>query len=115
VPGISIHVVDVSRGLVAAGMLVEVRGGEPPREVATGRVGANGLVDCPALAGVQLRGRYEAVFHIAAYYRDSGIPLPAIPFLDTVTYAFGIDRPEQHYHLPMKFTPWGYSCFRGGA
>jgi 5-hydroxyisourate hydrolase len=30
-------------------------------------------------------------------------------------FRFGIDDPESHYHLPMKVTPWGYSCFRGGA
>ena len=28
---------------------------------------------------------------------------------------FGLADPEAHYHLPMKCTPWGYSCFRGGA
>ena len=27
----------------------------------------------------------------------------------------GIADPEQHYHLPFKLTPWGFSCFRGGA
>jgi 5-hydroxyisourate hydrolase len=32
-----------------------------------------------------------------------------------VAYQFGIDDPQQHYHLPFKCTPWGYSCFRGGA
>ena len=41
--------------------------------------------------------------------------LPAVPFLDVVTYAFGIADPAQHYHLPFKLTPWGYSLFRGGA
>ena len=25
-----------------------------------------------------------------------------------------IADPRQHYHLPFKCTPWGYSCFRGG-
>jgi len=39
----------------------------------------------------------------------------AVPFLDVVSYRFGIAEPEAHYHLPMKCTPWGYSCFRGGA
>jgi 5-hydroxyisourate hydrolase len=43
------------------------------------------------------------------------VPLPPTPFLDVVTYRFGISDPEQHYHLPFKCTPWGYSCFRGGA
>ena len=41
--------------------------------------------------------------------------LPEVPFLDVVTYRFGIADPAQHYHLPFKCTPWGYSCFRGGA
>jgi 5-hydroxyisourate hydrolase len=43
------------------------------------------------------------------------VALPAVPFLDVVTYRFGISDPAQHYHLPFKCTPWGYSCFRGGA
>jgi 5-hydroxyisourate hydrolase len=55
------------------------------------------------------------VFHVADYYRKAGIPLPAHPFLDVVRYDFGVDQTEQHYHLPFKCTPWGYSCFRGGA
>jgi 5-hydroxyisourate hydrolase len=38
-----------------------------------------------------------------------------VPFLDVVTYRFGIADPQAHYHLPFKCTPWGYSCFRGGA
>lgn len=60
-------------------------------------------------------GAYEAVFHLADWYRRQGIGLPAVPFLDVVTYRFGVADPEQHYHLPFKCTPWGYSCFRGGA
>jgi 5-hydroxyisourate hydrolase len=43
------------------------------------------------------------------------VRLPPHPFLHVVSYDFGIDQPEQHYHLPFKCTPWGYSCFRGGA
>jgi len=30
-------------------------------------------------------------------------------------FRFGIDRVEEHFHLPFKFTPWGFSLFRGGA
>ena len=40
---------------------------------------------------------------------------PLVPFLDVVSYRFGIADLDAHYHLPMKCTPWGYSCFRGGA
>jgi 5-hydroxyisourate hydrolase len=55
------------------------------------------------------------VFHVGAYYRSCGIGTGANPFLDIVNFDFGIAVPEQHVHLPFKCTPWGYSCFRGGA
>jgi 5-hydroxyisourate hydrolase len=116
-PGLSIHVVDVSRGVVAAGMQVEVfaLSGDVRRLVARGAISANGSLDESALATVLPAGAYEAVFHVADYYRDAKVALPAVPFLDVVTYRFGIADPQAHYHLPFKCTPWGYSCFRGGA
>jgi 5-hydroxyisourate hydrolase len=114
--GVSIHVVDVSRGVVATWMRVEVYALDPVRKLlASGIVSAKGLMEEPALARRFSPGYYEAVFHVAAYYRAVGSPLPNVPFLDVVTYRFGISDPDQHYHLPMKVTPWGYSCFRGGA
>jgi 5-hydroxyisourate hydrolase len=60
-------------------------------------------------------GFYEARFHVAEYYRTATAAAPTVPFLDVVFYRFGIADPRAHYHLPMKCTPWGYSCFRGGA
>jgi 5-hydroxyisourate hydrolase len=116
-PGLSIHVVDVSRGVVAAGMRVEVHAlaGEVRRLMARGAISANGTLDEDALAATLPAGVYEAVFHVADYYRAADVALPAVPFLDVVTYRFGIADPQAHYHLPFKCTPWGYSCFRGGA
>ena len=115
-PGVSIHVVDVSRGIVAAGMQVELYTLMPQRRlIAAGALAANGQLAEAALNAHMARGEYEAVFHVAAWYRAQGVALPEQPFLDVVTYRFGIDNPEQHYHLPFKCTPWGYSCFRGGA
>lgn len=109
-PGISIHVVDVSRGVVAAGMRVALFRGA--QALADGTTSPKGLLE---ISERVQPGVYEAVFHVAAWYRARQVELPAVPFLDVVTYRFGIDDPEQHYHLPFKCTPWGYSCFRGGA
>ncbi len=116
-PGLSIHVVDVSRGVVAAGMRVEVfaLGGDARQLLARGTISAHGSLDEAALAAVLPAGAYEAVFHVADYYRGAKVALPAVPFLDVVTYRFGIADPQAHYHLPFKCTPWGYSCFSGGA
>lgn len=112
--GISIHVVDVTRARAAAGMRVEVHALEgTPRLVGSGVAGPRGLVDVAAFAERFQPGRYEVRFHVAEYFRAAGQALPARPFLDVVCYRFGIDDPDQHYHLPFKTTPWGYSCFRG--
>jgi 5-hydroxyisourate hydrolase len=117
-PGVSIHVVDVSRGVVAAGMEVKlhaVDAGGKLELIAKGRVGPNGLMNEPQLSQTFAAGGYVASFHLADFYRAQGVALPDVPFLDVVRFHFGISDPAQHYHLPFKCTPWGCSCFRGGA
>jgi len=109
-PGLSIHVMDISRGVIAAGLAIEVRrDGRPLAEGTASGVGTFELTERLSA------GAYQAVFHVADWYREQGVALPKVPFLDVVIFGFGIDDPAQHYHLPFKFTPWGYSCFRGGA
>ena len=117
-PGVSIHVVDVSRGVVAAGMRVNLFRINPDGSrtlVASGPIAASGVLAEPALAQRFEPGTYAACFAVADYYRAVGVVLPAEPFLDVVDYRFGIADANAHYHLPFKCTPWGYSCFRGGA
>ena len=112
-PGISIHVVDVSRGIVAEGMRVELY--RRYTCLVSGHIGANGLLEHAVLKERFSPDNYQAVFHVAEYYRKASVGLPNYPFLNVVRYDFGLDQSEQHYHLPFKCTPWGYSCFRGGA
>jgi 5-hydroxyisourate hydrolase len=114
--GISIHVVDVSRGRVASGMRIAVYALSGSRKlIVDGRTDARGMLADPALDTRFDPGEYEAHFHAAEFYRSLGIELPAVPFLDVVIYRFGIADPDSHYHLPFKLTPWGFSLFRGGA
>ena len=116
-PGVSIHVVDVSRGLVATGMRVELFAAAdgPSKLIASGTITSTGVLTDPALDRRFEPGFYEARFHVADYYRAALGAAPAVPFLDVISYRFGVADPDAHYHLPMKCTPWGYSCFRGGA
>ena len=114
--GISIHVFDVSRGIAATGLRVELRapGGTV---LATGAINAVGVLDHPTVRGEGLTatGTYEALFHVGDWYRTQGLVLPAPAFLEQVPYRFGIADLAQHYHLSLKMTPWGFSLFRGGA
>ncbi|WP_076998176.1 hydroxyisourate hydrolase [Variovorax sp. KK3] len=121
---VSIHVVDVANGVVATGMKVEilrkgeVERGRPERwePMVTGTVGRNGVVDgIEAEAQVFDVGVYEMRLHVGGYYRARGQTLPEPAFMDVQCFRFGVADPSQHYHLPVKLTPWGLSCFRGAA
>jgi 5-hydroxyisourate hydrolase len=112
--GISIHVVDTTRSRAAVGMKVEVFSlGSQRTLIASGVVGPRGIVEEPRLAARRDPGCYEVIFHVADYFRSTGVILPVRPFLDVVPYQFGIADAERHYHLPFKTTPWGFSCFLG--
>ncbi len=117
--GISIHVVDVGGGVPAEGMRVALYRLDAGERVllASGAVDAKGVVALPDDVGAspQRVGLYEAVFEVSDFYRRRGDSLPTPPFVEQATYRFGIAAPSQHYHLPLKVTPWGYSLFRGGA
>jgi 5-hydroxyisourate hydrolase len=114
--GISVHVVDTVRGLPAAGMRVEIWSmGRRPKRLAAGRLSKAGILDHPIAKGdgVQ-RGVYEIRFHAGAFFARLGLDLPDPPFLGIVPFRFGIGEPAQHFHLPLKISPWGFSLYRGG-
>ena len=83
--------------------------------IANGKLAASGALDHPVVSGDGVTaGTYEVVFHVGDYLaRDRRADLdPAVSRSD-VPFRFTVADPEQHYHLPMKFTPWGFSLFRG--
>jgi 5-hydroxyisourate hydrolase len=108
--GISLHVFDVSRGVPADGLRVEVKGPDGAM-LLDARTSPQGTLDCRSPA----TGTYEAIFHIGDWFRARGVKVPAPAFLEVVPFRFGIADTAQHYHLPLKMTPWGFSLFRGGA
>lgn len=115
--GISIHAVDVANGTPAVGLKVRLRRLEPqPTDLAQGVCAGNGqLIDPVADGRGVIRGTYEVQFDVGEYYRRMGVDLPDPSFVDVAVFRFGIDRVAEHFHLPFKFTPWGFSLFRGGA
>lgn len=119
--GLSIHCVDVASGRVAVGLQVTLRrlgaDGQPQAAVLVqGRIGSNGLLTDPELMSEAITpGGYEVSFAVGDYYRAQGSVVPSIAFLEVVPYRFHIADALQHYHLPFKFTAWGFSLFRGGA
>ena len=108
------HVLDTALGRPAAGLTIDlyrVNGGE--EHLATAKTNGDGRLDRPILEGDALRvGVYELRFHAGAYLKAAN-RLPDPPFLDLVPIRFGIAAPDQHYHVPLLLSPYGYSTYRG--
>ena len=68
----------------------------------------------PALKGANFTvGSYEWVFYTGDYFASKGTFVSGTPFLDEVPLRFGIDNPDDHYHVPLLVSPWSYSTYRG--
>jgi len=73
----------------------------------------NGRSDKPLVDGTNFKeGQYELVFFVGDYFKKI-TQLPNPPFLDEVVIRFGISNPNEHYHVPLLFSPWSYSTYRG--
>ncbi len=114
--GISIHAVDIASGRPAGGLGVRLwHVGDDRVLVADGVCSDGGLLQHPVAEGAGVKsGLYEVEFDVGIFYRGQGAILPDPSFLEVALFRFGIDRVSEHFHLPFKFTPWGFSLFRGG-
>jgi len=74
----------------------------------------DGRTDEPLLSSDRIpAGVYELVFAAGAYLRRQGVTLPEPAFLDEVVIRFGVADETGNYHVPLLFSPYGYSTYRG--
>lgn len=113
---LSTHVLDVSRGIAAAGVSIELHllDGGSRRSIVQSTTNADGRTDVPLLNRDRLAtGVYELTFHAGDYYRRSGVALTDPAFLDEIVVRFGIADATANYHVPLLLSPYGYSTYRG--
>ena len=58
-------------------------------------------------------GTYIFTFFAADYFASRGTFFSGTPFLDEIPIRFGIDNPDDHYHVPLLVSPWSFSTYRG--
>lgn len=55
------------------------------------------------------RATYRVTFDTEAYFETTGAPC----FYPEVAVVFRIEEPDEHYHIPLLISPFGYSTYRG--
>jgi len=99
--GITTHVLDTAKGRPAANVRVTlVRDDQTIFDGATDNDGRAHL-----LADRAEPGTYRLTFHIGAYNPDG--------FFPEATIVFRVENAEQHYHVPLLLSPFGYATYRG--
>ncbi len=116
------HVLDVSRGVPAAGVAVRLSrpDGADVGLVLSTTTNADGRTDGPLLAGDELvPGRYELAFAVGDHFASTASTAstaagpPEARYLDVVPIHFGVAADVAHLHVALLVTPWSYTTYRG--
>jgi len=110
------HILDTASGRPANGVEIVLYTALPDgrRQIAKALTNDDGRVDGAIAQGAAFaEGVYELEFHMGDYFDRQGLSLPEPKFLDVVVLRFGIAAADQHYHVPLLVSPFGYSTYRG--
>ncbi len=109
---ITTHVLDVSVGRPAEGVraTLERQEGSGWQAIGSGVTNADGRIRDLLPAGSPLgAGTYRLSFDTRAYFEKQKVAgfYPSVPII------FEVRQPQEHYHVPLLLSPFGYSTYRG--
>jgi 5-hydroxyisourate hydrolase len=106
---LSTHVLDTSLGTPARGIRVTLERAADGASLGTGVTDADGrIAELPALRGPLVAGEYRLRFAVAEYFATTGRDT----FYSEIVVAFRVAA-DQHYHVPLLLSPFGYATYRG--
>jgi 5-hydroxyisourate hydrolase len=108
---ITTHVLDIARGGPAVGVTVilELRQASEWTPVGRGETDEKGRVTT-LTPGPIAPGAYRLTFDVGAYQREMGLN---VTFFPEVRITFNVKDTDEHYHVPLLLSPFGYSTYRG--
>ena len=107
---ITTHVLDTALGKPAAHMSakLEYHQGEAWRAVGQGNTDADGRIR-DWMTEPLLQGTYRITFQTGSYFESQKRPT----FYPMAVIVFHVVDPQQHYHVPLLLSGYGYSTYRG--
>ncbi|NBD09315.1 MULTISPECIES: hydroxyisourate hydrolase [Corallococcus] len=109
---LSTHVLDTSTGRPAEGLslVLEAKAGESFQERSRGVTNADGRVKDLSGANTKLEpGVYRLTFDTGAWFQARG----QRGFYPYVQVVFEVTATDEHYHVPLLLSPFGFSTYRG--
>lgn len=110
---ITTHVLDTARGRPAVGVQVvleQIDAREQWQIVGRGATDADGRLQTLMAASIApLPGIYRLVFDTRAYFDAQEIRA----FYPQVIVTFEVAESDEHYHVPLLLSPFGYATYRG--
>ena len=109
---LSVHVLNLENGLPSPGVNVtlEQHVGQNWQMLSQGVTNEQGRISELFPAQQTLKaGEYRVVFKTGEYFKKAGREtfFPEIPVI------FEVKNADQHYHIPLLLSPYGFSTFRG--
>jgi 5-hydroxyisourate hydrolase len=110
---ITTHVLDTSLGRPAAGVPVVLERSEGESgwsALGHGDTDADGRLRTLLAAGAKLSaGRYRLVFDTRTYFESRNVR----SFYPSVLVTFDVTAGDEHVHVPLLLSPYGYTTYRG--
>ena len=109
---LSTHILDTSLGTPAKGvnLNLSVFIDKSWQIIAQGKTNSDGRVEKLLEDGQSLEiGRYRMKFETSDYFTGQNKSV-FYPYVDIV---FEIHSEDEHYHIPLILSPFGYSTYRG--
>lgn len=112
--GITTHVLDVSAGRPAAGVTVVLERLDPGshewQQIGSSTTDDDGRArDLGTDVSHQVQGEHRLTFGTGEYFQARGEQT----FYPSVTIAFTVDQSDEHYHVPLLVSPFGFTTYRG--
>ncbi|MEO8489284.1 hydroxyisourate hydrolase [Pseudomonas sp.] len=109
---LSVHVLNLENGLPSAGVKVtlEQHAGAQWQPLSEGVTNQQGRIAelFPANRSMTA-GEYRVVFKTGDYYKKANRET----FFPEVPVIFQVKQTDQHYHIPLLLSPYGFSTYRG--
>jgi len=109
---ITTHVLDTRLGRPAAGIgvsLEKLGASGAWQQIAAGATNDDGRIANLLGVGELTTGRHRLTFETEAYFEAQQVAY----FYPRVTIEFDVAAVDQHYHVPLLLSPFGYSTYRG--